>query len=89
MIESRTMTGETLEKFRKLLCEEGGLPYGIGRKFENFFNGASKVVFDRESLLAVAIKGSEEEYELDFNVRYNIPLLGYFGAALQKLDDMK
>ena len=34
MIESRTITGETLEKFRKLLCEEGGLPYGIGRKFE-------------------------------------------------------
>ena len=91
MLESRRITGDALEALRKMLCdtEEKTVPYGVQMKFQKFFAGANAVIFDRESLFTVAKKQGLEDYELDFNVRENIQLLGYFGAALQKLDDEK
>jgi hypothetical protein len=90
MLDSRKIEGDVLKRFRSLLVgvEEKVVPYGVQMKFQKFFDGAEIVIFDRESLYAVSKKGMAEDYELDFNVRENIQLLGYFGAALQKLDDI-
>jgi hypothetical protein len=74
-----------------MLCEaeEKTVPYGVQMKFQKFFAGANTVIFDRESLYTIAKKTGLDDYELDFNVRENIQLLGFFGAALQRLDDEK
>jgi hypothetical protein len=91
MLESRTISGEMLDKLKSILCpeiiNEKLIPYGVSEKFRKFLDGADKVIFDRESLYAVARKPEAEDYELDFNVRGYIQLLGYFAAGLQRLDD--
>lgn len=89
MLDSRRITGDALEALKKMLCdsEEKKVPYGVQMKFRKFLAGANTVIFDRESLFAVAKKQEADDYELDFNVRENIQLFGFFGAALQKLDD--